>query len=122
MDRLRQLPQLPPRELAMNAAAITGLTTLAVGAIVWCVRDYHDFLALGPGGAPYNVGGWTIVTLIRPFALSKGGAKQVSTFPSEGAHEEIQNLPERKGERASVGGIIPHRQLSQHTPKEMQQV
>lgn len=122
MDHLKQLRQLPPKELAVNAAILAGLTTLTVGAMTWCVRDYQEYLALGPGGLPYNIGGWAVVSILRPFALSKSGAKQTSTYPSEGAHEEIKSLPNRTGERASVGGIIPHRQLSQHAPEEMKQV
>ncbi|ETI22571.1 hypothetical protein G647_06647 [Cladophialophora carrionii CBS 160.54] len=117
MDRLKHLPKLPPRELALNAAAVTA----TLSAIIWCVRDYHEFLALGRGGAPYNVIGWAIVTLLRPFALSKRGAKQVSSYPADGAHDDIRDLPTRAGLPASVGGIVPHRQLSQHPPEEMKQ-
>jgi hypothetical protein len=118
MDRLKQLSRLPPRELAFSAAAMTA----ALSAFIWCIRDYHDFLALGPGGAPYNVMGWAIITMLRPFALSKRGARQVSSYPADGAHEDIRDLPKRVGLPASVGGIVPHRQLSQHPPEEMKQV
>ena len=93
-----------------------------LSAIIWGYRDYQDFLALGPGGAPYNVKGWAWVTFLRLFALSKRGALGVSDYPSEGAHEEIKALPRRGGLRASIGGIIPHRQLSQHAGEEMIQV
>ncbi|KIW66958.1 hypothetical protein PV04_06238 [Phialophora macrospora] len=117
MDRLTQIPKLPPRELALNAAAVTA----ALSAIIWCIRDYHEFLALGPGGAASNIRGWAMVTMLRPFALSKGGARQVSSYPADGAHEDIRDLPRRVGSPASVGGIIPHRQLSQHPPEEMKQ-
>ena len=122
MELFKQASQLPSKELATNVAVMAGLTTVAIGGLLWCVQDYQDFLALGPGGAAYNVKGWAWVTLLRPFALSRSGAKQVSSFPTNGAHDDIQRLSERQGERASVGGIIPHRQLSQHSPKELQQV
>ena len=118
MDRLRQLPRLPPRELALSAAAITAV----LGTAILCFRDYQDFLALGPGGAPYNVRGWAWVTSLRPFALSKRGALQTSSFPVDGANEGIEALPKRTGPRASVGGIIPHRQLSQYPGAEMKPV
>ncbi|EXJ66803.1 uncharacterized protein A1O5_09998 [Cladophialophora psammophila CBS 110553] len=121
MDRLTRLPHLPSRDRALNAAALTGISTLALSAVIWCIRDYHAFLALGPGGASYNVKGWAWVSMLRLFALSKRGATQVADYPTEGAHEDIKNLPERKGDRAAVGGIIPHRQLSQHPPEEMKQ-
>ncbi|KAJ9609446.1 hypothetical protein H2200_005773 [Cladophialophora chaetospira] len=117
MDRLQQLQRLPPRELALSAAAAAAI----MGTAVWCIRDYQDFLALGPGGAAYNLKGWAWVTSLRPFALSKQGALQTSSYPTDGAHEEIKDLPSRAGPRASVGGIIPHRQLSQHPPKDVTQ-
>ncbi|OAP60448.1 hypothetical protein AYL99_05450 [Fonsecaea erecta] len=119
MDYLKRLPRLPPRERAVQVAVVTGASTAALGALVWCIRDYHAFLALGPGGAPYNVMGWAVVSMLRLFALSKRGATQVSDYPTEGAHEDIKNLPNRKGARADVGGVVPHRQLSQHPPDEM---
>ncbi|KIY01043.1 uncharacterized protein Z520_03709 [Fonsecaea multimorphosa CBS 102226] len=119
MDYLKHLPPLPSRDRAVQAAVLTGTSTLALSALIWCIRDYHAFLALGPGGVPYNLGGWAFVTMIRLFALSKRGATQVSDYPIDGAHEDIKSLPNRKGERAAVGGIIPHRQLSQYPPDEM---
>jgi hypothetical protein len=118
MHHLKHLAQIPPREFALSAAALT----LVLGTVIWSLRDYQDFLALGPGGAPYNVKGWAWVTSLRPYALSKRGALDVSSYPTDGAHEEIKNLPDRSGVRASVGGIIPHRQLSQHPSEEMNQV
>ncbi|KIW85386.1 hypothetical protein Z517_00776 [Fonsecaea pedrosoi CBS 271.37] len=119
MDYIKRLPPIASRDRVANAAVLTGASTLALSALVWCIRDYHAFLALGPGGVPYNVKGWAFVTMIRIFALSKRGATQVSDYPADGAHEDIKNLPLRKGDRAAVGGIIPHRQLSQHSPDEM---
>ena len=118
MDRLKQVSQVPPRELVVNAAAITTV----LSAVVWGVRDYQAFLALGPGGVAHNVKGWLLVTLLRPFALSKRGALRASDYPSVGAHEEIEALPNRTGPRATVGGIVPHRQLSQHPGEGMKPV
>lgn len=102
-------------------------TTSGAAALVafaaWCFKDYRDYLALGPGGPPYNVKGWAWITFgIRPFALSKSGATYVADYPTEGSHPEIQSLPRRQGERALLGGIAPHRQLSQHAPTRMRTV
>ncbi|KAF5622717.1 uncharacterized protein FTJAE_10840 [Fusarium tjaetaba] len=96
-------------------------TTSGAAALVafaaWCIKDYRNYLALGPGGPPYNVKGWAWITFgTRPFALSKSGATYIADYPIEGSHSEIQNLPRRQGERALLGGIAPHRQLSQHAP------
>ncbi|KAH7267810.1 uncharacterized protein BKA55DRAFT_556608 [Fusarium redolens] len=102
--------------LVATTCGATALVTFAA----WCIKDYRDYLALGPGGPPYNVKGWAWITFgIRPFALSKSGATYVADYPTEGSHPEIKSLPRRKGERAILGGIAPHRQLSQHAPKQM---
>lgn len=125
MDLTRHVPfSRSIRNLTTLPTALAGLSTFTVlSALVWCVLDYRAFLALGPGGPPYNVFGWAFMTfLVRPFALSKRAATSVSDYPADGAHESIQALPNRKGERASVGGIAPHRQLSQHPPAEMRKV
>ncbi|KAF9761430.1 hypothetical protein IL306_003817 [Fusarium sp. DS 682] len=100
------------------------VTTSGAAALValaaWCIKDHHDYLALGPGGPPYNVRGWAWITFgIRPFALSKSGATYVADYLTEGSHPTIRNLPRRQGERAILGGIAPHRQLSQHAPERM---
>ncbi|KAH7183338.1 uncharacterized protein B0J16DRAFT_373816 [Fusarium flagelliforme] len=99
-------------------------TTSGAAALVaftaWCIKDYRDYLALGPGGPPYNVKGWAWITFgIRPFALSKCGATYVADYPTQGSHSSIQNIPRRQGDRAILGGIAPHRQLSQHAPERM---
>jgi len=38
------------------AAMIAGAGVAAAGA--WVYRDYQNWLALGPGGLPYNFNGW----------------------------------------------------------------
>ncbi|KAL2067680.1 hypothetical protein VTL71DRAFT_15776 [Oculimacula yallundae] len=102
--------------------AATFGTGLIASFAVWCYRDYQDYLALGPGGPPYNVKGWGWITFgIRPFAMSKTGALYVKDYPQDGVHSSIEELPVRKGERAVLGGIAPHRQLSQHSPEIMRQ-
>lgn len=104
------------------ATTASGAVALAVFTR-WCVRDYREYLALGPGGPPYNVAGWAAVTfLVRPFALSRSDVTRVDDYPAEGSSLEIRNLPRRQGERALVGGIAPHRQLSQHAPEHMRPV
>lgn len=73
----------------------------------------------GAGWPPYNARGWAWITFsIHPFALSKSGATMVADYPDYGAHPSIAQLPVRLGERARLGGIAPHRQLSQHAPEE----
>ncbi|TDZ18978.1 hypothetical protein Cob_v008128 [Colletotrichum orbiculare MAFF 240422] len=111
------LAPLTRRPIQTSLAAILTTTVLT-----WSYLDYRAYIALGPGGVPHNWFGWLAVTLfIRPFALSKSSATYTGDYPSEGGHEEMKNLPERKGERAEIGGIVPHRQLSQHAPEHMRE-
>lgn len=96
---------------------------VAASVLAWAVQDYRAYIALGPGGVPHNFGGWLVVTLgVRPFALSKRSATWTGDYPDEGYHQDVKRLPERKGERARLGGIVPHRQLSQHAPEHMREV
>ncbi|OLN83719.1 hypothetical protein CCHL11_08706 [Colletotrichum chlorophyti] len=107
-----------PRSLLATLTATLSTTLLLISA----VRDYRAYIALGPGGVPHNLAGWLFVTLaIRPFALPQASATATADYPSEGAHEDILDLPPRKGERATLGGIVPHRQLTQHAPEKMRE-
>ncbi|GME32686.1 uncharacterized protein LTHEOB_10122 [Neofusicoccum parvum] len=124
MNYLRRLTPSPSAvAIARNhPAQATGVSALALVLLVWCVRDYRAFLALGRGGVPYNPLGWAAITfLIRPFALSKTAAMRTDDYPATGAHEDVAALPPRTGSRAQVGGIAPHRQLSQHPPEELRE-
>ncbi|PVH98504.1 hypothetical protein DM02DRAFT_531006 [Periconia macrospinosa] len=100
-----------------TATATTGLFS---SFLIWCFKDYRAYLALGPGGPPYNLKGWAWITFgIRPFALSQSGVTLVTDYPAEGGHLAMERLPHRRGPRATLGGIAPHRQLSQHPPEIM---
>lgn len=117
---LRKNMALPQIDQPLLLSAACTALCLSAG---WCMWDYQQYLALGPGGPPYNVRGWAWITFgIRPFALSKAGATMVTDYPADGCHEDIQQLPSRSGERARLGGIAPHRQLSQHAPKHLENV
>lgn len=127
MDQLRRLTpaSLPAVRARLREQKTTFTTGVVVGALLWWgVRDYREFLALGPGGVPYNVLGWAAITLlIRPFALSKAAATRTADYPPAAeAHADVAALPPRAGPRARVGGIAPHRQLSQHPPESMREV
>ena len=116
---LGRLPAHRPWLVVAGASGVIGLAAFTK----WCVKDYRDYLALGPGGPPYNVWGWAAVTfIVRPLALSQSDATSVVDYPAEGSSLEIRNLAPRQGGRALVGGIAPHRQLSQHPPEYMRAV
>ncbi|KAG4425313.1 hypothetical protein IFR04_001463 [Cadophora malorum] len=118
------LRRLDTAQLADLVRKNPGITIPLVGAstavLIWCIKDYQDFLALGPGGVPYNIFGWAAITiLVRPFALNEKDATWTGDYPSEGAHQEILGLPPRKGGRAKLSGIAPHRQMTQKAPESM---
>ena len=96
---------------------------LLSAGVTWCIHDNRKYLALGPGGPPYNPLGWAVVTfIVRPFALSARDATWTGDYPVDGAHADILALPVREEPRAEVGGIAPHRQLSQHSDESMKSV
>lgn len=116
--------QVDVTELIRRSPTITiPLVGVFTASLIWCIRDYRAFIALGPGGVPYNVFGWALITIfVRPFALSEKDATWTGDYPSEGAHQEILDLEERMGGRAKLAGIAPHRQMTQKSPDSMKAV
>ena len=97
------------------SAAFASLAALVITPLA--VRDYLTYLSYGPGGLPYNVGGWFVTNLLR--LVSR---EQLSVRPYHDAalylHGQSGHLPEdfprRRGLRPIVGPHpIPQRQLSQ---------
>lgn len=102
---------------------LLGLGGVTSAFLLWATIDYYKYLALGPGGPPYSLRGWAMITFtVRPYALRAKDSTWTSDYPSIGAHHEILSLPERHGARAELGGIAPHRQLSQRAPETMRMV
>lgn len=96
---------------------VTGLVLLTVlGIAAWVVVDYRSWLALGPGGVPYNFAGWAQVTRMR---LGSHGPFDMSLFEREiGTARDrplLGVLSARAGARPRVDPHpIPHRQTDQH--------
>ncbi|MCJ1399480.1 hypothetical protein MMC11_002682 [Xylographa trunciseda] len=84
------------------------------------LKDYHAFLALGPGGTPSTFNGYLWVTFLRIFFARSDiyTAPQLTPYehPAQGY---LPDLPQRVGERPKVAGIAPHRQVTQKGSKEM---
>lgn len=101
---------------------VLGVITFLWRCLNWCVQDYQAFKALGRGGTPYNVYGWLSVTfLLKPFTLAERDTLWTGDYP-DGAHKEIQGLPDRQGQRPDIRGIAPQRQFSQCPNQEMNKV
>jgi hypothetical protein len=83
--------------------------------------DYRGWLALGPGGLPYNIGGWLIQCLLRPIARERlsttcyDDPKIIAQAEPSGssAFLALEEIPERRGTRPKFGPwVVPHRQLT----------
>jgi hypothetical protein len=104
----------------MVAIVVFAMLVGGAGAI-WVYRDYHQWLALGPGGLPYNFHGWMATTWMRRL---KRDPLDTSHFAigSPGDRSFLDQLPSREGPRPTVAvHPVPHRQLDQLPDAEMKQ-
>ncbi len=103
------------------------LVIFVIGAVVgiWVWRDYQSWLALGPGGVPYNLQGWAQVTWMR---LWKKNPLDPQLFADKigkkGDIAALGQLPNRAGNRPTIDPHpVPHRQKDQfsdeHTRKDL---
>jgi len=101
-------------------------TTLALSAFAlsafilypWANQNYHEYIALGPGGMPHNLLGWGIATAIKPV---EGETLSTEMYDEDsdksnwlsGGDGETE-VPRRQGSRPKTGWhCIPHRQIDQ---------
>jgi hypothetical protein len=90
-------------------------------------RDYQAYLALGPGGPPYNVMGWLGVKLFfNPLRREMFGTRiydqKIAGGDDSGFLAE-QELPPRKGERPAMADFaVPQRQINQVPGRVIQEV
>ncbi|MCJ1249355.1 hypothetical protein MMC30_006578 [Trapelia coarctata] len=86
----------------------------------WVLKDYNDFLALGPGGTPSTFNGYLWVTFLKVFFARSDIYTPPTVKPYEHpAQGYLPALPRRVGNRPRVAGIAPHRQVSQKGSPEM---
>ncbi|KAL4866464.1 hypothetical protein BDV12DRAFT_133362 [Aspergillus spectabilis] len=84
-------------------------------------KDYHAFLALGPGGTPSTPAGYLRICILRlvtigdPFAPP---AIPATLQPKTGLLNRA-TFPARLGSRPTVAGIAPQRQLTQKASPAM---
>lgn len=95
------------------------LITILLPAYRFVLKDYHAFLALGPGGTPKTFLGYLRVSYLRLFAISdpfRPPSLAETVYPTNGY---LRQLPQRSGLRPTTAGIAPHRQLNQKCPAEL---
>lgn len=98
------------------------LITVLLPAYRFVLKDYHAFLALGPGGTPKTFLGYLRVSYLRLFALSdpfQPPSLADPVFPVKGY---LSHLSKRSGPRPTVAGIAPQRQLNQKCTTELHRV
>ena len=98
------------------------LITILLPAYRLVLKDYHVFLALGPGGTPKTFLGYLRVSYLRLFTISdpfRPPSLAETVFPIKGY---LPQLPQRSGPRPVVAGIAPHRQLNQKCTAELHHV
>ncbi|MEP3246513.1 MAG: hypothetical protein ABJN40_16085 [Sneathiella sp.] len=96
--------------------ALIGLMLTLLGMLLlWVVRDYKAWIALGPGGVPHNIFGWIIITAMRPLGgdpFDRSGFE--ARIGEKGDSLFLKNLPERGRDRPTVAPHpVPHRQIDQ---------
>lgn len=95
------------------------LITILLPAYRFVLKDYHAFLALGPGGTPKTFPGYLRVSYLRLFTIGdpfRPPSLAQTVFPTNGY---LRQLPQRLGPRPTVAGIAPHRQMNQRCSTEL---
>ncbi|KAK8016184.1 hypothetical protein PG993_014373 [Apiospora rasikravindrae] len=123
--------------LARDRQILTGLAVVSLGVaplLSYAIHSYHRWLELGPGGVPYNVKGWLMNLLARPFA--RFDVRAVAPYTMEDQKPLYGDLghvsffgngddappppPLRSGTRPDVPSyVIPQRQMTEQAPAAM---
>lgn len=113
--------QHKPIYAAVAAGVLTSIALLGRAAI----RDYQVYMSYGPGGMPYNVGGWLMTSTIgRLISINMFDVRDLDKNPDGrtwlGEHWPVRS---RSGDRPTIGPHpVPQRQLDQHPSAEIQEV
>ncbi|KAL8837189.1 MAG: hypothetical protein Q9176_005820 [Flavoplaca citrina] len=111
--------------LSLNLAQLLG-STIAISIVLplcrFVLRDYSNFLALGPGGTPSNFVGYLRISYLRLFTIKDPFRPPTATYSERPVNGFLRELPKRPQPRPSVAGIAPHRQTNQKPPKYLYQL
>lgn len=129
--QLHHLTDTIPQPLRQSPRAALALAVTALGISIptlsYALSSYRGYLALGPGGMPYNVFGWALQGLLQ--LLAKWDTRDPSPFtrPKNRAPTEPHGsttyfstlLPQRAGDRPHVPGYVaPQRQTTQRPAEQ----
>jgi hypothetical protein len=117
-----------PRTTSALAVAIA----LSIPTVSYALKSYRGYLALGPGGMPYNPLGWAIQGLLQlvaswdtrspgPFRKPRNQKPYEPHGMTSFLHlASSPELPQRRGSRPDVPGYVaPQRQTTQQGAPEM---
>ncbi|KAJ6789146.1 hypothetical protein PWT90_01538 [Aphanocladium album] len=100
-----------------------GLGLAAIPVLSHIIRSYRGYLALGPGGLPYNFLGWSIQAIAQPFA--RHDVRESRPFADPRVYDDLgphgrtsflNEIPARRGDRPEVPTYVaPQRQMSDHS-------
>ena len=109
---------------ASSAASAALLTILLIGA-PWLYNNYREFLAIGPGGMPYNVRGWLMALFFKIFERDTLSTVEYDRETNKDRWLDLSKeaLPTRQGPRPNSGfHVVPVRQFDQLPSAEMKRV
>ena len=115
---------LPPKILSTNIDHLFRSTFAIFVILPICFfirRDYHAFLALGPGGTPSTFAGYLRICYLRLFTLKDPLQPPPATNLEHPPDGFLRQLPRRQFPRPAVAGIAPHRQTCQKPPARLYQ-
>ncbi|KAL3496112.1 hypothetical protein BJX62DRAFT_232621 [Aspergillus germanicus] len=115
----RALLSSHPRARYILAAVPAAILALLIPS---AYRDYQSYLALGPGGPPYNALGWLGVKLVfNPFKRDMFGTEVYDRKIALGERSGfLMDLPVREGQRPRMGSFaVPQRQVEQVPSREI---
>ncbi|OAA67491.1 hypothetical protein ISF_03667 [Cordyceps fumosorosea ARSEF 2679] len=101
----------------------TSAVGLSLAAVAHVVRSYRGFLALGPGGLPYNFLGWAIQAAAQPIARRDtresrpfADPRVFARYAPHGRTSFLDGeVSARRGERPDVPSYVaPQRQMTEH--------
>lgn len=123
------LHDLTPQNQRVAIAAVLGVA-LGIPVFRIAARDYHGYLALGPGGLPHNVVGWLGQMLLKPLRKEPFGTScyDETAFEKAGPNGHVaflseKDVPVRQAPRPVLGSwAVPSRQVSDLADKSIIEV
>ncbi|KAF4556994.1 Hypothetical protein D9617_1g088760 [Elsinoe fawcettii] len=130
LDKSSSLVSLIPNAFALFSEHFQILFLVSLfAALVTVVRltylDYNAFLALGPGGTPSTVAGYSKLKLLSLFRLRDplSAPKIPASLPDQSGYLSTRTLPHRVGPRPVISGLAPQRQVDSFaTAKSYEQI